>query len=473
MRGAKVGFVRDVPGPKSKKFIQQLLEVGVPLYRDFLGTGVHMPIFKEGKGIYLTDMDENVYLDTHAAMACITHGYDARELKEAIREQAEKLPAVLAMGPSLPRFELAKKLVEECAPGDLRNAARLQFETGGSAAVDLAIKMALFYGSTTRQFTADKIIAFDGAYHGTGSLGMIVSDNPVFREKLPTGIEVIRVPYPYCYRCFLGLRYPECDMACVKFVERLFESPSRGLYNPITKKSAVTALIVEPVQSHGGTIVPPKEFYPRVRALCNKYDITFIDDEICGFLWSGKYWFCCEHYNTTPDMIVIGKGFSGGFGPLGGIIVEKHISEVLNENSFWHMTTYQGHPLACAAALTNLNILKKERMLERVDELGKYFLSQLKKLQKNHKTIGDARGMGFMGALEFVRDKKTKVPAPEIAKKVGLEALRRGITGYTGLGDYGNVMHWHLPLIIKKEEIAKLVEILDISMTVAERKEGG
>ncbi len=467
----RVGVLRDVPGLESKKIISESKEAGVPLYKDFLGTGVHAPIFKEASGIYLTDVDGNVFMDTHAAMACITFGYDSVDLREALINQLEKLPAVLAMGPSLPRLDLAKKLTNECAPGELKKSSLAQFETGGSAAIDLAVKMSLAYGSISNKSTATKVIAFTGGYHGTGYLGMHLSDQQIFRDKLPRAIEVVRFPYPYCYRCAYNLKYPDCEMFCVKIIEKMLSTPSYGFYNQFTKKVDVSSLIVEPIQSHGGTIVPPKEFYPMIRSICDKYNITFIDDEICGFIWSGKYWFCCEHYNTTPDIIVVAKGLSGGLGPLGGIIVKKSINDVLNENKFWHMTTYQGHPLACASALRNLTLIEERKILQRVEELGSYFIDRLKELKEHHPTVGDARGIGFMGALEFVKNKQTKEPHPKIAVRVGLEALKRGTTGYTGLGDFGNVMHWHLPLIITKEEIDKLIDILDESITVAEKDE--
>jgi len=467
----RIGVLRDVPGLESKKIINESKEAGVPLYKDFLGTGVHAPIFKEAEGNYVTDVDGNLFMDTHAAMACNTLGYNPVELREAVMHQAEKLQSVLAMGPSLPRLNLAKKLANECAPGALKNSSLVQFSTGGSAAVDLAVKMSLAYGTIRRKSTSTKMIAFTGGFHGTGSLGMCLSDQQVYRDRLPKPIEVVRFPYPYCYRCPYGRTYPSCEMFCVKIIEKMLSTVSYGLYNQFTKKVDVASLIVEPVQSHGGIVVPPKEFYPMIRSLCDKYDITFIDDEICGFMWSGKYWFCCEHYNTTPDMIVIAKGLSGGFGPLGAIIVKKSINDVLNENLFWHMSTYQGHPLVCAAALENLKIVEERKMLQRVQELGKYFINMLKVLKEHHTTIGDAREMGLMGALEFVKNKKTKEPYPKMAVRVGLEALKRGTTGYTGIGDYGNVMHWHLPLIITKEEIDKLGDILDESITVAEKDE--
>ncbi len=464
-----VGVVREVPGPKSKAIIARMKEAGVPLYKDFLGTGIHSPIFKEAEGLFIKDVDDNVYLDTHAAMACITLGYDSKVLRDAVAQQANSLPAVLAMGPSLPRIDLAELIVKECAPGNLKGSSFVQFETGGTAAIDLAVKTSLFYASVVNKYTMNKMIAFTGGYHGTGAFGMTLSDNAIFRANLPRAIEVVRIPYPYCYRCAYKMEYPACDMFCVKYIEKMLSTPSYGLYNPFTNKVDVASIIVEPLQSHGGTVLPPPEFYPMLRSICDRYGITFVDDEICGFMWSGKHWFLCEHFNTTPDIIIMAKGFSGGFGPLGGIIMRENIRNTANEHSFWHMTTYQGHPIACAAALANLKTIMSEKILDRVDVNGKYFLERLKNLQKKHPSVGDARGIGFMGALEFVRDKRTKEPAPEAAVNVGREALRRGTTGYTSIGDHGNVMHWHLPLIISREQINKLIDVLDESISQVEK----
>jgi len=454
----------ELPGPRSKEIIKQLqkYELPGPLYADFLGTGVHMPIFKEvDETIHITDVDDNVFMDTHAAMACITLGYRAKESIDAAKRQLDTLPAVLAMGPSLPRIELAKMLVEECVPDAIKNRSKVMFDTGGSASIDLSLKMALYFSACMKKDRRNTLMAFTGGYHGNGSLGMFASDIPMFRGNYPYHIEVLRVPYPYCYRCPHRMEYPECNLYCVDFVERYLTTPSYGYYSPLTGKCDVTSLIVEPLQSHGGTIVPPDEFYPRLRKICNEHDITFIDDEICGFMWSGKYWFCCQHYDTTPDVMIIAKGFSGGMSPLGAVIIKDEIAEALVENKFWYMSTYQGHPVACAAALANLKAVKEKDILNYVYAEGKQILRRLGELKERYEIVGDVRGKGFMVAMEFVKNQKTKEPDRETAIRFGYELLKRGATGYTGLGDHGNVMHWHLPLCIKKEEIEKLFEIFE------------
>jgi 4-aminobutyrate aminotransferase-like enzyme len=462
----------EMPGPESKKIIEELkrYEFPGPLYADFLGTGVHMPIFKEADdGIHITDVDGNVLMDTHAAMACITLGYRNKDAIEAAKKQMDTLPAVLAMGPSLPRIQLAKMLVEECVPDSLRNHSKIMFDTGGSAAIDLSLKMALFHAAATKKNRRNVLLAFTGGYHGNGPLGMFASDIAMFRGNYPYRLEVARFPYPYCYRCPFNLEYPGCDLQCVEFIDKSLRTPTYGFFNPLTRKCDVTSLIVEPLQSHGGTIVPPDEFYPRLRKLCDDFDITFVDDEICGFMWSGKYWFCCEHYKTTPDIMIVAKGFAGGLGPLGAVIVSDKISDELIENKFWYMTTYQGHPVSCAAALANLKAIRDKKVLDRVEEKGKYILKRMNELKDSSEVVGDVRGKGFMVAMEFVKNKDTKEPAPKIAVRFGYELLKRGATGYTGLGDNGNVMHWHLPLCIQQEEIDQLLSKLDSCLDVIKK----
>ncbi|MDI6870651.1 MAG: aspartate aminotransferase family protein [Bacillota bacterium] len=458
------GEVREVPGDRSQYFRDLLnrFESGGTSYRAHFDGPGRCPVFQSMDGVYVTDVDGNVYLETFGAYAASCLGYRPKELIAEVEDQINSLMHVADM-PNPPRALLAQELVS-IAPGEL-GQGKVQFEIGGGGAVDLALKLAEYYTPHPQH----DIISFFGGYHGRTIGSVSVAANVYNRERVPSiSAQVVRVPYPYCYRCLFEKEYPACDMFCTRYLAKLFESPEFGLYDPKTGTNLVSTLIVEPTQFHSGGIVPPKEFYPRLRELCDKYGIVFVDDEIAIGIGRSGYWFACEAFDTVPDVIVTSKALSGGIWPLSAVIARREIFAVWDERPDKHMGTWHGDPVGCRAALTVIREIKERNLLERCRMLGGYFLEGLKELQTRHRLVGEVSGIGLGLSMELVKDRRTKEPAADATVAVITEALRRGVL-ICRAAYYGNRMTFMPPYVITREEIDTILRVLDESLSIVER----
>ncbi len=222
------------------------------------------------------------------------------------------------------------------------------------------------------------------------------------------------------------------------------------------------------MQTHGGGILPPKEFYPQLRRLCDTYGIVFIDDEIAMGIGRSGYWFTCEAFDTVPDIITTSKALSGGVWPLSAVITRKEILSMWDDKPDKHMGTWHGDPVGCRAALTVINEIKERNLLLRCTELGKYFLDGLKSLQDRHQLIGDVSGIGLSLGMELVKDRKTKEPAIEATDNLILEALKRGVM-ICKASYYGNRMTFIPPYIIERAEVETVIKVLDESLNAVEK----
>lgn len=268
---------------------------------------------------------------------------------------------------------------------------------------------------------------------------------PMRQIMEPLGPGVVFAESPYCYRCPIHLRYPSCDLACARDIEKLvlFEDPEQ-----------VSAFIGEPVQQGFGACAPPSEYWPIVREICDKYGILLIDDEvICGFGRTGR-WFGIQHFQIQPDLMTMAKGISSGYVPLGAVGCTQQVIDpiqVLN-----HLHTYGNHPVACAAALKNLEIIEREHLVEKAAQTGAYFLERLKELE-DHALVGEARGIGLWLALDLTADKRTREPLP-------LERLGRLVSKGREQGliirSMGHALEFAPALSITKDEIDQGVGIL-------------
>lgn len=464
MSGKMPGQVRNVPGKKSQgihKMLKQY-ESGGTAYKGHFDKKDRSPVLESMDGVYATDVDGNVYIETFGAYAASCLGYRPKHLIDEVKGQMDTLMHVADM-PSIPRSLLTRELLS-IAPGELKNG-KVHFEVGGGPSVDLGLKIAEYYTPHPQH----DIISFFGGYHGRTIGGGSVAPNVYYREKVPSISErVIRVSYPYCYRCIFEKEYPSCDLFCARYLEKLFSSAEFGIYDPRTKTNLVSTLIIEPMQTHGGGILPPNEFYPYIRKICDKYGIVFIDDEIAMGMGRSGYWFACEAFNTVPDIITTSKALSGGIWPLSAVIARKEIISVWDEKPDKHMGTWHGDPVGCHAALTVIKEIKDKDLLSRCRELGTYFLDGLKILQRNHPLIGDVAGLGLSLGMELVKDKKTKEPAVESTNMLIVEALRRGVL-ICRASYFGNRMTFIPPYIIKRDEVDTILSVLDESFTVVEK----
>jgi 4-aminobutyrate aminotransferase-like enzyme len=465
MHGKMPGQLREVPGKKSLEYHKLLkkYESGGTAYKGHFDKPDRSPVIESMNGVYATDVDGNLYIETFGAYAASCLGYRPQHLIEEVRDQMNMLMHVADM-PTIPRSLLSREILY-IAPGELKNG-KVQFEVGGGPAVDLALKIAEYYTPHPQH----DIISFFGGYHGRTIGAGSVAPSVYNREKVPSiSSKVVRVFYPYCYRCIYEKQYPSCDLYCTRYLDKLFESTEFGLYDPKTNTNLVSTLIVEPMQTHGGGILPPKEFYPHLRKICDKYGIVFIDDEIAMGIGRSGHWFTCEAYDTVPDVIITSKALSGGIWPLSAVIARKEIFSVWEDKPDKHMGTWHDDPVGCRAALTVIEEIRKKSLLLKCKELGLYFLDGLKSLQKNHSIIGDVAGIGLSLGVELVKDRKTKEPAVEATNMLIVEALRRGIL-ICKASYYGNRFTFIPPYIIRKDDINVILEVLDESLYQVEKK---
>ncbi len=411
-------------------------------------------IIERGKGSYLYDTLGNKYLDGNSSYWVNIHGHRKREIDEAVSKQIRKVAHSTLIGLSnVPAIELSERLIN-IAPEGLK---RVFYSDDGSTAVESGIKMAFQYwqqkGGNFRN--KKKFIAFHNAYHGDTigavSVGRIDLFHRMFKSLL---FKTIFAPPPYCYRCPIEKTYPECSLACVNELERIVSE----------NRDKVAALIIEPkVMMPGGIITAPEGFLKRVREICTKYNILMIADEVAvGFGRTGKM-FACEHENVSPDILLLSKSITGGYMPLAATITtediyESFLGEYSEFKTFFHGHTYTGNPLACASAIANLDLFKKERILDSLQDKILFLKDELIKFY-NLESIGDIRQCGFILGIELVMDKETKEPYP-LEKKIGIKIAREARDRGLIIRPIGNIVILVPPLSSTKNEIHKMVEII-------------
>jgi diaminobutyrate-2-oxoglutarate transaminase len=308
----------------------------------------------------------------------------------------------------------------------------------GSDAVEAAMKLAKF--NTGRI----PMISFEGAYHGMTAGALSLTSNLGFKEEfLPLVPEVHFVPYAYCYRCAFNKEPATCELDCAQYLEHVIEDPHSGVGRP-------AAIIVEAIQGEGGTIVPPDLFIPKIRDICNKYEIIMIVDEVqSGFCRTGKM-FAFEHSGIVPDIVAMSKALGGAGFPISCIAYRE-------EADIWppgkHIGTFRGNVIAYAAGNAGLQFMVKNNLALYSLQVGGLILSMLKELEKDSKIVGQVRGKGLMIGVEFVKDKGMKEPAPDLAKKVRTICHQNGLLIEIG-GHYDNVARF-LPPLVLTEELAK------------------
>lgn len=413
------------------------------------------PIITSAKGCYLWDSKGNRYLDFTSELVNVNIGHGHPSVIKAIKQQLDDLQYIMPKFLVTSRIKLAKKLAE-ITPGNLSKSF---FTCGGSEAVESAIKIAKEY--TTRF----KVISLWGGYHGStyGAMSVTgITRNRTPFEPLVPGF--LRVPAPYCYRCYFNLKYPNCDMQCARFVESVIKQEDA---------TTIAAFIAEPVLG-SGCIVPPREYWPMIRELCDRYNIVLINDEIMtGFGRTGKI-FAHEHYNMVPDMLVLGKGITSGYLPLGTVVVDKKISESFTEKTVTHGFTYSGHPVCCVAAIAAIKVYFQENLVENAGLVGSKLGKRLKEVEASHKCVGETRGLGLMHAIELTRNKLTKellatsIKQEEIAYLYN-EALKKGLL--VGLSSFApNTIRLCPPLCITEEEVSWSMNILDEVLAGLDKK---
>ncbi|GIX47138.1 MAG: aspartate aminotransferase family protein [Candidatus Tectimicrobiota bacterium] len=421
----------------------------------------HKRILVSGRGCTVRDLEGKEYLDGLAGLWLVNVGHGREEIAAAMARQAATLAyASATQATTLPAIQLATRLAA-LAPGDLSVAF---FCSGGSEAVESALKIARQYHYLRGERKRYKFIARRGSYHGATYGAMSVSGTrqltePYFSPLLPG---TLHVAPPYCYRCDYRYTYPECDVYCADAIAQLieFEGPE-----------TVAAVIAEPVSASGGVAVPPPEYWPRLREICDRYGVLLIVDEvITGFGRTGKL-FASEHWNVAGDLMTVAKGLSSGYAPIGAVLCRPQVAEAFTgaERKLSHLLTFGGHPVACAAALANLDILERENLVAHAAAMGAYLLEQLQSLRA-HPLVGDVRGLGLLAAVELVRDRKTKEkfsPEDEAMQRLAQRLAEKGL-----LTRVTSMVFLAPPLCITRPEVDRLVAILDSALHELEQDLG-
>lgn len=411
---------------------------------------IHMT---RSKGVWFWDGEGNKWLDFSSQLININVGHQHTRVLEAIKKQVDEL---CFAGPSFatePRGQLGKKLAE------VTGLAKSFFCLGGAEANENAMKMARLY--TGR----DKIITRYRSYHGATMGSMTASGDPR-RWPVEPGIPgIVRAFDPYCYRCPFGKTPDSCQRECVSHIEEIIQ-----MEGPHT----IAAIMVEGITGSNGLLVPPNDYYPKLRALCDKYGILLITDEVMsGFGRTGK-WLSTQHYGIKPDIVTCAKGLTSGYMPLGAVIVSKPIADFFEDHMLWGGLTYSGHPVSCAAAIANLAVYEEEHLFENTEQQGKYLGERLEAMRKKFACVGDVRYIGLFSVLELVKDKATKEPlapfngtSPEMQKLAGYLKSKH-IYAFSRF----NMLWVCPPLVINREELKYGLDVIEEGLTLVDETLG-
>ena len=396
----------------------------------------------KGQGVWFWDGEGNKWLDFSSQLINLNIGHQHPKMLDAIKKQVDEL---CFAGPGFatePRGALGKKLAE------VTGLAKAFFTLGGAEANENAIKMARLY--TGR----DKIITRYRSYHGA-TMGVMSASGDPRRWPVEPGVPgVVRVFDPYCYRCPFGKTPDSCRRECVSHIEEIIQM--EGSQN-------IAAILVEGITGSNGLLVPPDDYYPKLRALCDKYGILLIDDEVMsGFGRTGR-WIATQHYGIKPDIVTSAKGLTSGYMPLGAVVVSQAIADYFENHMLWGGLTYSGHPVCCAAAVANLRIYEEERVFENVERQGGYLASRLEAMKPKFACVGDVRYKGLFSVIELVRDKATKEP---LAPFNGTSAEMGLIAGYLKSQHLYAFSRFNMlwicpPLIITQEELQQGLDIIE------------
>jgi 4-aminobutyrate aminotransferase/(S)-3-amino-2-methylpropionate transaminase len=424
-----------IPGPKSRALVEAESGLIAPGLQRI--AQLSQLAMVEGRGCTLVDADGNEYLDFFAGVAVASLGHSHPRFVRGLVNQIERL--AVGSFTTEPRLALLK-LLAELAPGALK---RTQLYSGGAEAVEAAIRLAKSY---TKKH---EVVGFWGGFHGkTGGVMGLIGDE--WKQKWgPLAPGTHLVPYADCYRCPFKLKYPDCGMFCLDFIRQSLKTTTAGL---------IAAIIIEPIQGTAGNVVPPPEFLPGVAEIARENEALLIADEmITGFGRTGTM-FGCDHTNTEPDVMTIGKGFGCGF-PVTGLISTDEITASLPfAKPSSSSSSYGGNPLGAAAALTTLETIIDEELVDNAERVGAVLLHELRRLQDKYEFIGDVRGAGLLIGLDLVKDRSTKEPlASAVSEQIFLGALRRGLL----LMGYFSRMRINPPLILTETEARDGVAILD------------
>jgi taurine--2-oxoglutarate transaminase len=409
----------------------------------------------DAEGCYFTDGGGKRYLDLSSQLMCVNLGHKNQAVIEAIAEQARKLPYVAPSYATDTRVELSRTLLEVLPEG----LVKFFFTTSGTEANEAAFKIARMYTGKT------KIIARYRSYHGStmASIGATGDPRRWAMEPGGKGQGFIFAPEVNCYACPIKHTYPECGIACVDYLEHM-----------IVNEHDVAAVIVEPVVGTNGVLIPPAEYLPRLREICDRHGVLMIADEVMSGWGRTGEWFSVNHWNVKPDILVTAKGITSAYVPLGLCATTAKIAEFFEDHFFAHGHTYEAHPMTLAPAVAAIREMQRLDLINRARTMGLYLGEKLHALKAKHPCIGEVRGLGLFWAVELVKDRATRQPLNTMQDKVDGKAtvvdqvagdmLKRGVSIQAWISHFVIAP----PLIIEQHEIDFAVETLDASLAIAD-----
>jgi adenosylmethionine-8-amino-7-oxononanoate aminotransferase len=428
----------------------------------FLPTGRGAPLHvARAEGCWLVTREGRRILDAAGGAILVNVGHGRREVAEAVARALEEVTYVVPVFATEPRLRLVERLVDRWLPAGLE---RVFLASGGSESMDAALRLVRQHHVSAGRPERWKILGRELSYHGT-TLGTLAVGGHARRRAgfEPLLLDLPKAPACYCLRCPLGLRYPDCRVACADEVERAIERAG---------PESVAAFVAEPIGgSTAGALVPPPEYWRRVAEICRRHGVLLVMDEVMtGFGRTGRR-FAVEHFGITPDVLVGGKGLTGGYAPLGAVFASDAVVAPIAERGDEFMYyTYGAHPASCAAADRVLEILEREDLVRRAAVMGEKLRAALAPLE-GHEHVAEVRGLGLLQAVELVRDRATLEPFPaasRVGQRVVVEGLLRGVFFYPGGVDPArDVVCLGPPFVVSDTEIETIARVLAESIDAA------
>jgi 4-aminobutyrate aminotransferase len=395
---------------------------------------------------YLWDVDGKKYLDFFGGIVTVSVGHANPRITSKIKAQIDRLQHASTLFPN----EAIVALAEKVARLTLGEITQSMFTNSGTEANETAIQLARAHSGNF------EIIALRHGYSGRSQLAQSLTAHSPWRQSLPGGFGVVHALNPYCYRCPLGKTYPDCGVACANDVEAVIQTCTSG---------RIAGFIAEPIQGVGGFITPPPEYFKIVFKTVKQYGGDFIADEVqTGWGRTGRKWFGIEQWEVTPDIITAAKGLANGT-PIGGTFTRPEIAASFRG---LQISTFGGNPVTSVAAKATLDLIEEDNLVENAHVVGGYFRDGLEGLKNKYPVIGDVRGMGLIQAMELVKDRASKEPAPQETTQLMEEARREGLLIGKG-GLWGNVIRMSPPLNISKADVDEAIRLLDRALAAVEK----
>src|SRR5580704_2826255 len=409
----------------------------------------------DAEGCYITDANGKRYLDFSSQLMCMNLGHKNQAVIDSITKQAQDLAYAMPGYATTARAELSKLLLEVLPKG----LNKFFFTTSGTDANEAAFKIARMYTGKS------KIIARYRSYHGSTSGSIAATGDPRrwAMEPRGKGPGIIFGPEVHCYKCPVKHTYPECGIACADYLEHM-----------IRNESDVAAVLVEPIVGTNGVLVPPKEYLPKLREICDRRGVLLIADEVMSGWGRTGEWFAVNNWGVKPDILVTAKGITSAYVPLGLCATSGRIAEYFEDHFFAHGHTYEAHPMTLAPAVAAIHEMQRLDLVNRAKEMGAYLGEKLRALKSKHPSIGEVRGLGLFWALEMVKDQEKKTPfntsqdkvdgKATVVDRVAAEMMKRGVSMQAWISHFVIAP----PLIIEKQEIDFAVDQLDQSLAIAD-----